>query len=78
MSEGKFRFTFGEVLASFVIGAMVSAYALLSLLLLRKCICDGRAPANSEVMVYLLQWGFASLGMWILAVVIGTLRKRNN
>jgi hypothetical protein len=61
----KWRFTFGELVVTFIMGAMVSAYALLVGMLWGKCVCETNT------------WGFASLGMWILTVTVSTLRGRD-
>lgn len=74
----RFRFSFGELMAAFVIGAMLAAYGLLAAMLYGQCTCVSRPHPDQNVIVYLIQYGCAALGIWILVVTVMALRNRND
>lgn len=74
----KARFTFGELVCAVAAGAIAIAYLFFTLLLFGKCTCSGPVQVDSgEVAVTVMQWGFATIGIWVLWVGVLTLRKRN-
>jgi hypothetical protein len=56
---------------------MASAYGLLAAMLFGHCTCTAHPHPDSDIVVYLIQYGCAVLGMWILVVTVTALRHRD-